>query len=110
MQSMRNSRRLESSNYDNNSRKPRWKTLLGNSLQINQSILSNQSLACAILLILGTILFLTGLALFLSNRKGLDVLIVGTIMLLPGLYATNILIGTWLGWKNYEYAALPSFD
>jgi len=67
-------------------------------------------IVCTILLVIGTILFLTGLGLFLSNHKGLDVLIVGCIMLLPGAYATNILIGTWLGWRGYDYDALPSFD
>ena len=103
-------------------------------------------LACFILLIIGAILFLTGLALFLSNRKGInvlidnnnnnnnnnnligvDVLIVGciskfillyyyyyfikvyiitinqSIVLLPGVYATQILVGTYLGWRGYEF-------
>ena len=130
-------------------------------------------LACFILLIIGAILFLTGLALFLSNRKGInvlidnnnnnnnnnnnligvDVLIVGciskfilfyyyyyyfikvyfitinqSIVLLPGVYATQILVGTYLGWRGneffsndlkkklliiiigYDYGALPSFE
>ena len=67
-------------------------------------------IALFILLIIGAILFLTGLALFLSKRKGIDVLIVGCIMLLPGVYATQILIGTYLGWRGYDYGTLPSFE
>ena len=66
---------------------------------------------------IGLILVLTGAGIYYSRpspsssspdrKSGLDMFIIGWIMLVPGSWACYQVVGNWLGWR---YANLPSFD
>ena len=65
------------------------------------------------LIIGGLICFITGLIFYLApsanekqvNVGGLDLLIVGVIMLIPGLWGAVNWVGTYRGWYGFSYQA-----
>lgn len=71
-----------------------------------------RTIVISILLMLGgLIMFIIGLVYFLSSKdKGRDLLIVGSVMLLPGGYSSYVLFGAWMKWRNFSYNSIPSMD
>jgi hypothetical protein len=45
-----------------------------------------------------------------ANKHGLDIFVVGCIMLLPGSYACSLLYGMYKDWKGYSSDNLPAYD
>lgn len=64
------------------------------------------------LIFLLQILLILGFDLY--NRRGhgdgLEMIILGFILLLPGSYASSLIVGSYLGWEGYRYENLPSYD
>ena len=76
-----------------------------------------RTLATATLcLVVGMILFIIGAVYRWTSdgtekhNQGMDLLIVGGILLLPGSYTCWILLGAFLGWPGYFYRQVPSMD
>mmetsp|Transcript_26996 Transcript_26996/g.37225 ORF Transcript_26996/g.37225 Transcript_26996/m.37225 type:complete len:138 (-) Transcript_26996:166-579(-) len=64
-----------------------------------------KSLLCAVVFLFGGLaLFVTGAVFFWtsSDNNGLDLLILGSIMLLPGSYGIVIIYGALNGWRGYD--------
>lgn len=80
--------------------KPGWRTVLF-------------SILC---FIAGSVLFIIGAEYrWTSNgtekhNQGMDLLIIGGILLLPGSYACWVLLGAFLKWPGYHYAQVPDMD
>mmetsp|Transcript_1006 Transcript_1006/g.1278 ORF Transcript_1006/g.1278 Transcript_1006/m.1278 type:complete len:106 (+) Transcript_1006:90-407(+) len=75
------------------------------------------TLAAVLMLSIGGVLFCLGALITwgkFSNKKdrerGLAMLVIGSILLLPGSYASVTLYGAYQGWPGYHYSAIPSYD
>mmetsp|Transcript_22803 Transcript_22803/g.33091 ORF Transcript_22803/g.33091 Transcript_22803/m.33091 type:complete len:110 (-) Transcript_22803:11-340(-) len=55
-----------------------------------------------------------GLCIYLFDEKeterGVALMVIAGILILPGCYATMNLLGAFLGWPGYSYTAIPSYD
>jgi hypothetical protein len=72
-------------------------------------------IAAAVLLVIGIILLVVGLRVYLKSNSdsvhnGLEMIVLGCVLFLPGLYAGSIMLGTQFGWVGYHYGNLPSYD
>jgi hypothetical protein len=72
---------------------------------------------CAIVLLLfGTIFLVFGMVIFFeslwndSRDRGISLMAVGSIMFIPGSYASVIVYGSYMGWSGYDYNQIPSYD
>lgn len=45
-----------------------------------------------------------------AGDRGLSMVVLGSLMFIPGSYASFILYGSWRGWHGYEYSMIPSYD
>ena len=70
------------------------------------------TLCASLLFILGLIFLILGFSYFFSSSqdKGLPLLILGSIMFIPGSYASYIIYGTWRGWPGFDFSQIPSYD
>eukprot|EP01038_Epipyxis_sp_PR26KG_P009092 gene9092-12262_t len=70
--------------------------------------------AAFLFLIIGTILLSLGVFELLDSDKdhgrSLSLVVLGSIMFIPGSYATITIIGTYCGWEGYDYSQIPSYD
>ena len=68
--------------------------------------------AAILLFTFGTLLVTLGLHTFYKGEReaGINMLVIGGLMFLPGSYASWILYGAWKRWPNYEYHQVPSYD
>ena len=71
--------------------------------------------AAIIMLVLGTVFLSIGLSIYLGSTlsaadRGLSLIVLGSIMFIPGSYASMIIFGTWRGWHGYDYSQIPSYD
>lgn len=59
----------------------------------------------------GSVMLTLGVqALSTEKDRALGMIITGALAFLPGTYATWTIVGSWMGWRGYEMAALPSYD
>ncbi len=42
--------------------------------------------------------------------RGVAMCAVGSVMFIPGSYASWTLFGAWRGWAGYTFESLPSYD
>jgi Transmembrane proteins 230/134 len=72
-----------------------------------------------LLFLVGWVMFIIGAAMYWnadpaategSRTQGMDFLIAGSIMILPGTYAVVVIFGSWMKWKGFGYHHLPSLD
>lgn len=85
---------------------------------INTSVWTNlpppkTALAAVIFLLTGTAFLITGAVTYWTtsrNDKGVTFMLLGGLMFLPGSYATYILLGAFLGWDDFSYNQVPSYD
>eukprot|EP01039_Chlorochromonas_danica_P000804 gene804-873_t len=70
-----------------------------------------------VVLFLGGIIFLAvGLSIMFSSTRshgkdrGTLLVILGSVMFLPGSYASVIIYGSFKGWPGYDYSLIPSYD
>jgi hypothetical protein len=89
----------------------------GESVMVRERLPGWRTITSAIVFLLaGVIMFITGAVYRWTSdgtekhNQGMDLLIVGGILLLPGMYATTVLIGAYLGWPGYSYNQVPSMD
>ncbi|EWM27896.1 uncharacterized protein Naga_100197g8 [Nannochloropsis gaditana] len=73
------------------------------------------TLAAVLMLVTGTILLCTGLGIRWhtdpkEKERGLAMIILGSLLFIPGSYASFQLFGAWAGWPGYSYAYIPSYD
>jgi len=68
--------------------------------------------AAILMLVFGTIFVSIGLSVFYGGdmATGTNLLIIGGLMFLPGIYASWILYGAWVRWPGYEFHQVPSYD
>jgi uncharacterized membrane protein len=71
--------------------------------------------AAIVLLVVGIILLIVGLQVYMKSNSdtahnGLEMIVLGCLLFLPGLYAGSILLGSHFGWVGYQYRNLPSYD
>jgi hypothetical protein len=45
-----------------------------------------------------------------ERDRAIPMLIVGSIAFIPGLYACVVIVGTLLGYPQFDYHDLPSYD
>ena len=45
-----------------------------------------------------------------AGDRGLSMIVLGSLMFIPGSYASLVLYGSWRGWHGYEYSMIPSYD
>jgi hypothetical protein len=43
-----------------------------------------------------------------KHAQGKDILIVGSILLLPGAFSCYIYFGAWMKWQGFKYSQVPS--
>ena len=73
------------------------------------------TLAAIIMLSVGTVFLGLGV-MYLYNdgwqRWGehVSVLLLGSLLFIPGSYSSLILYGSWVGWCGYSYDQVPSYD
>ncbi|KAM3568392.1 hypothetical protein VYU27_009484 [Nannochloropsis oceanica] len=73
------------------------------------------TLAAVLMLVVGTILLCIGLSVRWhtdpkEKERGLAMIILGSLLFIPGSYASFQLYGAWAGWPGYSYAYIPSYD
>lgn len=77
------------------------------------------TLAAVGMLVVGSIFLSLGVVTFLTNLmgskgedrdRGLAMIVLGSLMFIPGSYASCILYGAYRGWPGYEYSQVPSYD
>lgn len=77
------------------------------------------TIAAVGMLLLGSLFLVLGLATFLTSLmgtmaddrdRGLAMIILGSLMFIPGSYASCVLYGAYRGWPGYEYNQVPSYD
>ena len=62
--------------------------------------------AAVLLFTVGSIMLWLGvLSLYSDFDRAVAMLVLGSIMFMPGLYACTVLYGAWQGWHNYRYGA-----
>jgi hypothetical protein len=68
--------------------------------------------AAILLFTFGTILVLAGLNIMYNGERsrGVQIVVIGGLMFLPGSYASWILFGAWYRWHGYEFHQVPSYD
>ena len=73
--------------------------------------------AAFILTFLGVILLSVGVPLFVMNdesekdhERGLAMMILGGMTIIPGGYNGFVLYGAWCRWPGYSYEMVPSYD
>mmetsp|Transcript_26025 Transcript_26025/g.24871 ORF Transcript_26025/g.24871 Transcript_26025/m.24871 type:complete len:149 (-) Transcript_26025:120-566(-) len=76
-----------------------------------------RTIAAAVLLFFGgIILVISGTVVYsdtsqlVSKGQGLDMLVIGAIMLLPGSYGVINLYGSWRRWNGYTYDSMPTME
>ena len=71
------------------------------------------------MLVVGSIFLALGIVTFLTNvmgsksddrDRGLAMIVLGSLMFIPGSYASCVLYGAYRGWPGYEYSQVPSYD
>lgn len=71
------------------------------------------------MLLVGSIFLGLGIITFLTNvmgsksddrDRGLAMIILGSLMFIPGSYASCVLYGAYIGWPGYDYNQVPSYD
>eukprot|EP00428_Durinskia_dybowskii_P080490 CAMPEP_0170428792 /NCGR_PEP_ID=MMETSP0117_2-20130122/39960_1 /TAXON_ID=400756 /ORGANISM="Durinskia baltica, Strain CSIRO CS-38" /LENGTH=74 /DNA_ID=CAMNT_0010688111 /DNA_START=156 /DNA_END=380 /DNA_ORIENTATION=+ len=72
---------------------------------------------CGAVLCIGGLFFLCfGISVLFTHimshgqDRGIAMIVLGGLMFIPGSYAMTIIIGTWYGWRGYDYSQLPSYD
>lgn len=71
------------------------------------------TLAALLFFFLGTAFLITGAVTYWTTSrsdKGFTFMLLGGLMFLPGSYASYILLGTFLGWEDFAYSQVPSYD
>jgi len=77
------------------------------------------TLAAVGMLVVGSIFLVLGIVTFLTNAmgnkaddrdRGTAMIVLGSLMFIPGSYASCILYGAYRGWPGYEYSQVPSYD
>ena len=77
------------------------------------------TLAAVGMLIVGSVFLCLGIVTFLTNvmgskaddrDRGLAMIVLGSLMFIPGSYASCVLYGAYRGWPGYEYSQVPSYD
>ena len=68
--------------------------------------------AAILLFTFGTILILSGLNVMYNGEhsRGVQIIVIGSLMFIPGSYASWILYGAWHRWHGYEFHQVPSYD
>ena len=68
--------------------------------------------AAILLFTFGTILVLSGLNVMYNGERsrGVQIVVIGGLMFIPGSYASWILFGAWYRWPGYEFHQVPSYD
>ena len=68
--------------------------------------------AAILLFTFGTILVLSGLNVMYNGERarGIQIVVIGGLMFIPGSYASWILFGAWYRWHGYEFHQVPSYD
>ena len=67
--------------------------------------------AAVSLFTLGSVMLFYGVQALPSDRdRGISMCVVGALSFLPGSYATWHLLGAWLGWPDFDYDMVPSYD
>ena len=85
---------------------------------ISTSIWSNlpppkTTLAAIIFFVFGFSFLISGIVIYFTStksEKGITFILLGGLMFLPGSYASYILLGTFLGWEDFSYSQIPSYD
>eukprot|EP00616_Rhizochromulina_sp_CCMP1243_P010956 CAMPEP_0118962704 /NCGR_PEP_ID=MMETSP1173-20130426/940_1 /TAXON_ID=1034831 /ORGANISM="Rhizochromulina marina cf, Strain CCMP1243" /LENGTH=70 /DNA_ID=CAMNT_0006910993 /DNA_START=110 /DNA_END=322 /DNA_ORIENTATION=+ len=69
-------------------------------------------MAAALMLVGGVALLILGIIFMLKidAKRGLNLIILGGMLLCPGCYASTILFGAYRGWRGYRYTQVPSWD
>ncbi|GMI19070.1 hypothetical protein TeGR_g2816 [Tetraparma gracilis] len=75
------------------------------------------TIAAVAFLITGLVLLPYGIATYLNAgdsshlaESGRNMMILGTITILPGSYSTVTLFGAWRRWPGYSYGQVPNYD
>jgi len=65
----------------------------------------------------GLIIFCCGAAFYwetsgdeTKKTQGFDLLLAGSVMLVPGTWSMTLIYGAWRGWRGYQYSDVPSLD
>ena len=102
------------SSIQNNHPRP---TLVQPNRRPNKPLPRKTAAAAFVLTLLGVILFGVGLPLYLmtdesdkDHERGLAMLILGALTIIPGSYNGFVLYGAWCRWPGYSYEMVPSYD
>jgi hypothetical protein len=70
------------------------------------------TLAAIIMVSVGLLMLFVGIRRFVTSSEHHigGVLVIGLLTMIPGTYASFILFGTWMGWPDYDYSQVPSYD
>mmetsp|Transcript_6221 Transcript_6221/g.7716 ORF Transcript_6221/g.7716 Transcript_6221/m.7716 type:complete len:97 (-) Transcript_6221:333-623(-) len=70
------------------------------------------TVAAGLMLVGGTALLLLGafIGILEDAHKGMSLMILGVILVLPGSYASYILYGAYKRWPDFHYHQVPSYD
>lgn len=77
------------------------------------------TLAALGMLLVGSVFLILGITTFLTSLmgskaedrdRGLAMVVLGSLMFIPGSYASCVLYGAYRGWPGYEYNQIPSYD
>jgi hypothetical protein len=67
--------------------------------------------AAAALFSLGSLMLFFGVQALRTDRdRGIAMCTVGALAFLPGSYASYTIFGAWMGWPEFAYDSLPSYD
>lgn len=67
--------------------------------------------AAIVLFTVGSIMIWLGTKnLYVDRERAIAMLVLGSLMFIPGSYASFILFGAWRRWAGYRYEDLPSYD
>ncbi len=73
------------------------------------------TIAAVVMLSMGSVFLGLGLASICRGEgydlgRNISVLILGSILFIPGSYSSFILYGSWVGWNGFSYDQVPSYD
>ena len=73
------------------------------------------TIAAVVMLSMGSVFLGLGLASICRGEgydlgRNISVLILGSILFIPGSYSSFILYGSWVGWSGFSYDQVPSYD
>ena len=73
------------------------------------------SVAAVIMLSLGSVFLGLGISSICTSKgndigKNLSILLLGSLLFIPGSYSSFILYGSWVGWNGFSYDQVPSYD